>query len=80
MKTNETDGTSYRDYNSKKIPYSKCVLGKNFFYPDQNEIKDYHIEDFYCPDTDEIIIQGNWHAPVYASIDLSFHRCTNNTK
>jgi len=52
MKTNETDGTTYRDFDSKPIPYSKCVLGKNFFYPDTNEIKDFHIEDFYCPDTD----------------------------
>jgi hypothetical protein len=56
MKKNETDGTTYRDFDNKQIPYSKCVLGKNFIYPDVDEIKDFHIEDFYCPDTDKIII------------------------
>lgn len=32
MKTNETDGSTYREYIDLDIPYSKCELGKNFFY------------------------------------------------
>jgi hypothetical protein len=41
MKKNDTDGATYRDYYVKQIPFSKCVIGKNFFYPDANEIKDF---------------------------------------
>jgi hypothetical protein len=52
MKKNETDGSIYREYNIKPIPYSKCVLGKNFFYPDLEEIKDFHIENYFCADSD----------------------------
>jgi hypothetical protein len=56
MKENDTDGTTYRDFNIKPIPFSKCVIGKNFLYPDNKEIKDFKIENFYCPDTKELII------------------------
>ena len=56
MKENQTDGTTYRDFNVKPIPFSKCEIGKNFFYPDKVEIKDFQIENFYCPDTKELII------------------------
>ena len=41
MKKNDTDGTTYRDYYVKPIPFSKCVIGNNFLYPDTNEIKDF---------------------------------------
>jgi hypothetical protein len=41
MKENDTDGTTYRDFNVKPIPFSKCVIGKNFLYPDSKEIKDF---------------------------------------
>ena len=52
LKKNETDGSTYRVYDTKPIPYSKCVLGKNFIYPDAEEIEDFHIEKYFCPDTD----------------------------
>ena len=38
MKKNDSDGTTYRDYYVKQIPFSKCIIGKNFLYPDKNEI------------------------------------------
>ena len=78
MKTNETDGTTYRDFNVQPIPFSKCQIGKNFLYPDLKEIEDFHIETFYCPNTDKLIIQGNWHAPVFGVVSLSFVRCSTN--
>ncbi len=56
MKKNETDGTTYREFDIKPIPFSKCVIGKNFFYPNKEEIKDFFIENFYCPDTNKLII------------------------
>ena len=56
MKKNETDGTTYRDINKQDIPFSKCEIGKNFIYADVKEIEDFHIETFYCPDTDKLII------------------------
>lgn len=80
MKKNESDGTTYRDYNSKPIPFSKCEIGKNFHYPDKNEIKDFHIESFYCPNTDKLIIQGNWHAPVFGVVTLKFVRCSHDPR
>ena len=56
MMKNKTDGTTYRDFDVKAIPFSKCELGKNFHYPDLDEIKDFYIEDFYCPDAEKLII------------------------
>jgi hypothetical protein len=56
MKKNETDGTTRREETLEPIPFSKCVLGKNFPYKDQKEIEDFHVEDFYCPDTDRLIV------------------------
>jgi hypothetical protein len=43
MKKNETDGTTYRDFDVKAIPFSKCEIGKNFIYPNVKEIEDFHI-------------------------------------
>ena len=56
MKKNETDGTTYRDFDVKPIPFSKCEIGKNFIYPNVKEIEDFHIETFYCPNTDKLRI------------------------
>ena len=56
MKKNETDGSTYRDFNFTSIPYSKCVIGKNFQYKDKVEIEDFHIDGFYCPDSDQLIL------------------------
>lgn len=56
MMKNKTDGTTYRDFDVKAIPFSKCELGKNFHYPDLDEIKDFYIEDYYCPDAEKLII------------------------
>jgi hypothetical protein len=39
-----------RVFNTQEIPYSKCEFGRNFFYPDEVEVKDYFIENYYCPD------------------------------
>jgi hypothetical protein len=44
------------------------------------ELKDFHNENYYCPDTQELIIQGNWHAPVFGTFTLKFHRCSNDSK
>ncbi len=41
MRKNDTDGTTKRDFDIKPIPFSKCAIGKNFMYPDVNEIKDF---------------------------------------
>ena len=80
MKKNETDGTTYRDFDVKPIHFSKCEIGKNFIYPNVKEIEDFHIETFYCPNTEKLIIQGNWHAPVFGVVSLSFIRCSNDPK
>lgn len=50
IKTNETTGEAYREFIDYSIPFSKCQLGKNFFYPNAEEVKNYQIEKFYCPD------------------------------
>jgi hypothetical protein len=56
MKKNDSDGSIYKDHYVKPIPFSKCILGKNFLYPDANELTDYKIENYYCPDTKELHI------------------------
>lgn len=47
---NETDGSTYRTFDSKIIPYSHCQLGKNIFYDKFDEIKQFNIEEYYCGD------------------------------
>jgi hypothetical protein len=72
MKPNKTDGTTYREFNFYDIPYSKCKIGKNIHYPNEAEIKEYNIEQYYCPDWNNLTIQGNWHSPAYSGINLFF--------
>lgn len=45
-----------RVYYNYDVPFSKCELGRNFFYPNADEIKDYGIESFYCPDWHNLTI------------------------
>lgn len=44
IKTNETDGSMYRDIQHLPIPFSKCEIGRNIFYDKADEIKQYGIE------------------------------------
>ncbi|CDW90626.1 UNKNOWN [Stylonychia lemnae] len=74
---NETDGTSYRTFDNYIVPTSKCVVGKNFFYPDLNEINQHNIGLYKCPDWNNLTIQGNWYAPEYKGITLVYQRCQN---
>lgn len=76
---NATDGSVYRNYEVYPINYSKCETGRNIFYPNRDEIENFGIENFYCPDTDSLIIQGNWNAPVSAVFSLYFYRCSNDS-
>jgi len=41
IKTNETTGESYRTFTDLHVPFSKCKLGKNFFYPNADEVKSF---------------------------------------
>lgn len=50
MRTNETDGTTYRDFQTYEVPSSKCELGKNFFYENAEELELYSIGSYLCPD------------------------------
>ncbi|CDW75112.1 UNKNOWN [Stylonychia lemnae] len=75
IKINQSNGESYREFLDYSIPFSKCQIGKNFFYPDPSEIKNYNIESFYCPDWLNLTIQGNWYSPEYKVVTLGFRRC-----
>jgi hypothetical protein len=70
----KTDGQ--REFHKYNIPVSKCKLGVNFFYKDYDEIKEYGIENYFCPDYQNITIQGNWHSPVFAGVSLYYQRCS----
>eukprot|EP00347_Sterkiella_histriomuscorum_P005886 403354899 len=72
---NATDGSSYRRFKSYFIPFSKCEIGKNMFYPNSQEIKQYGIHNYFCPDWQNLTIQGNWYSPEYKVISLFFQRC-----
>ena len=41
---NRTNGTVNRDFEKINIPYSKCEIGKNFFYKNEEEAKQYKVE------------------------------------
>eukprot|EP00347_Sterkiella_histriomuscorum_P017061 403350812 len=72
------DGTFSREFIDLDIPYSKCELGRNFFYQNKEEIKNYGIEKFYCPDWKNLTLQGNWYSPQYKVLSLGFRRCRGN--
>ena len=71
----DSEGNSYREFIDYEIPFSKCELGRNFFYENKAEIARYGIENFYCPDWLNLTIQGNWYSPEYKVISLGFKRC-----
>lgn len=54
-------------------------MGKNLFYPNFQEIENFGIESYYCPDTKKLTLQGNWNAPIYAFFSLTFYRCSNDS-
>jgi len=72
---NETDGSSYRTFDYKKIPYSRCTLGRNIFYENKVEISQFNIYDYFCPDWNNLTIQGNWNSPQHTRIEIVFQRC-----
>ena len=39
IRKNETDGTTYRDFIDHEIPFSRCEIGRNFFYPNEEEAR-----------------------------------------
>jgi len=53
---NETDGTANRVFNTYIIPYSRCEIGKNFFYENSQELELYSISSYYCPDWNNLTI------------------------
>ncbi|CDW82658.1 UNKNOWN [Stylonychia lemnae] len=75
IRKNETDGTNYREFIDYYIPFSKCIVGKNFFYPNAEEVKQYGLQNYFCPDWQNLTLQGNWYSPVYKCLTLLFERC-----
>ena len=57
------------------IPYSSCEVGKNLFYPNVAEISEYGISMYYCPDSSNLTLQGNFYSPVHSRVELIFQRC-----
>jgi hypothetical protein len=56
IKKNETDGTSYRTFEFKNIPYSSCELGKNIHYSNVDEINQFNIGTYFCADWNNLTI------------------------
>ena len=73
---NETDGTMYREFEDYYVPYSKCKYGVNFFSASKEQFALYGLEKFYCPDVNNLTLQGNWYTPEYICLQLMFERCT----
>ena len=55
-KINESTGLSYKQFEEYEIPYSKCELGRNFFYDNKAEFDLYGLKDFNCPDYTNLTI------------------------
>ncbi len=75
IKRNATDGTMYREIEHIPLSFSKCKLGKNIFYENEQEIEQFAIENYYCPDALNLTLQGNFYAPVHKRVELIFQRC-----
>jgi hypothetical protein len=75
IKINEKTGHSERQFQYQSVPYSKCVVGKNIFYEDLEEINKYSISEFFCPDWHNITLQGSWISPIHKRLELTFKRC-----
>jgi hypothetical protein len=56
IKKNATTGDNYREFSSQNIPISKCEVGKNFKYYNEDEVEIYNIGRYYCPDWDNLTI------------------------
>jgi hypothetical protein len=66
LKINETDGTTYRVYEEKHVPFSKCNVNHTAFsYLNKEDIEAYPVELYYCPDWNNLTIQANFHSPSY---------------
>ena len=70
--TNQTDGSMYRDFLVTPIPFSNCIINKNIFYPNANEISQFGIQNYYCPDSINLTLQGNFYSPVHKRVELIF--------
>lgn len=71
------DGSHYRDIQVVPIPFSSCKVGQNLFYPNVAEISEYNIGTYYCPDSTNLTLQGNFYSPVHSRVELIFKRCSD---
>eukprot|EP00347_Sterkiella_histriomuscorum_P012880 403366865 len=73
------DGSTYRQFISNQIPFSKCAVGVNFRYPNEEEVAMYNIGSYFCPEWQNLTLQGNWYSPEYKLINLQFKRCSGQS-
>lgn len=55
-KKNETDGSTYRDFQTLIVPYSNCEIDKNIFYDDLEELKLVGVEKYFCSDWNNLTV------------------------
>ncbi|CDW89563.1 UNKNOWN [Stylonychia lemnae] len=77
IKQNLEDGTFYREFINSDVPISNCEIGRNFFYPNIEEVTQYNTQNYFCPDWQNLTIQGSWYSPVFKYVQLTYQRCDN---
>lgn len=73
--TIKSEDKNQRHFLYESVPYSKCMVGKNIFYEDIEEVNSYGIEEFFCADWHNITLQGSWISPIHKRLELTFKRC-----
>ncbi len=56
MYYNETEERYIEEFDFIDIPFSKCELGKNFFYSNPEELEIHNIDRYFCPDFTNLTI------------------------
>ncbi len=65
-----TDSNGVKTFLDQIVPISKCEIGKNYFQ-EPSYYKQYALNEFFCPDLQNLTIQGNWYAPEFKIIKIS---------
>ncbi|CDW81502.1 UNKNOWN [Stylonychia lemnae] len=74
------NGKITRQFSKQIIPYSRCTLQSLALSRlNREDILQYPIDDYYCPEWTNLTLQGNFHAPQFQFLYLEFIKCTSKS-
>jgi hypothetical protein len=75
---NAVNDKGVRVKNKTDMSFVKCGED-NFNYPDQDEVKLYGINNFYCIASDDYYLQGNFYRKELHYLELKLWKCQNTS-